>query len=135
MEQQSRFQVTAAHYGLSFVAVKQGRPAEAQKELDAANAALHQPAGPNVFTSGGTQAPNSLLAAMALEVLLMPAQKKEVAQQALKAADAARQQFPLSRGIAHHTKAVAAGKLEQSTLYLASSAALKGRAGTVRFTG
>ncbi|WP_092607439.1 M48 family metalloprotease [Janthinobacterium sp. YR213] len=120
LEQQSRFQVTAAHYGLSFVAVKQGKPAEAQKELDAANAALHQPAGPNVFTSGGTQDPNSLLAAMALEVLLMPAQKKEVAQQALKAADAARQQFPLSRGIAHQyaEALMAAGKLEQSTLYL-----------------
>lgn len=120
LEQQSRFQVTAAHYGLSFVAVKQGKPAEAQKELDAANAALHQPAGPNVFTSGGTQDPNSLLAAMALEVLLMPAQKKEVAQQALKAADAARQQFPLSRGIARQyaEALMAAGKLEQSTLYL-----------------
>ncbi|MGK5046443.1 beta-barrel assembly-enhancing protease [Janthinobacterium sp. GB4P2] len=120
LEQQSRFQVVAAHYGLSFVAVKQGKPAEAQKELDAATAALHQPAGPNVFTSGGTQGPNSLLAAMGLEVLLMPAQKKEVAQQALKAADAARQQFPLSRGIAHQyaEALMAAGKLEQSTLYL-----------------
>lgn len=120
LEQQSRFQVVAAHYGLSFVAVKQGKPAEAQKELDAANAALHKPAGPNVFTSGGTQAPNSLLAAMGLEVLLMPAQKKEVAQQALTAADAARQQFPLSRGIAHQyaEALMAAGKLEQATLYL-----------------
>ncbi|KAB8054001.1 M48 family metalloprotease [Janthinobacterium rivuli] len=120
LEQQSRFQVVAAHYGLSFVAVKQGKPLDAQKELDAANAALHQPAAPNVLTSGGTQAPNSLLAAMGLEVLLMPSQKKEVAQQALKAADAARQQFPLSRGIAHQyaEALMAAGKLEQSTLYL-----------------
>lgn len=120
LEQQSRFQVVAAHYGLSFVAVKQGKPLDAQKELDAANAALHRPAGPHVFTSGGTQDPNSLLAAMGLEVLLMPAQKKEVAQQALKAADAARQQFPLSRGIAHQyaEALMAAGKLEQATLYL-----------------
>ena len=120
LEQQSRFQVVAAHYGLSFVAVKQGKPFDAQKELDAANAALHRPAGPHVFTSGGTQDPNSLLAAMGLEVLLMPAQKKEVAQQALTAADAARQQFPLSRGIAHQyaEALMAAGKLEQATLYL-----------------
>ena len=120
LEQQSRFQVVAAHYGLSFVAVKQGKPAEAQKELDAANAALHRPTGPNVFTSGGTQDPNSLLAAMGLEVLLMPAQKKEVAQQALTAADAARQRFPLSRGIARQyaEALMAAGKLEQAALYL-----------------
>ncbi|MEG1055578.1 MAG: M48 family metalloprotease, partial [Janthinobacterium sp.] len=120
LEQQSRFQVTAAHYGLSFVAVKQGKPVEAQKELDAANAALHQPAGPNVFTSGGTQGPNSLLAAMALEVLLMPEQKPEVAPQALKAADAARQQFPLSRGIARQyaEALIADKKLDQATLYL-----------------
>ena len=120
LEQQSRFQVTAAHYGLAFVAIKQGQPAQAQKELDAAYAALHQPAGPNVFTSSGTQGPNSLLAAMTLEVLLMPAQKKEVAQQALTAADAARQQFPLSRGIARQyaEALMGAGKLEQATLYL-----------------
>ncbi len=120
LEQQSRFQVTAAHYGLAFVAIKQGKPAEAQKEFDAANAALYQPAGPNVLTSGGTQGPNSLLTAMSLEVLLMPAQKKEVAQQALTAADAARQRFPLSRGIARQyaEALMAAGKLEQAALYL-----------------
>lgn len=120
LEQQSRFQTTAGHYGLAFVAIKQGKPVEAQAQLDAANAALHKPAGANVFTSGDTQGPNSLLAAMSLEVLLMPAQKSEVAQQALKAADAARQQFPLSRGIAHQyaEALMAAGKLEQATVYL-----------------
>lgn len=120
LEQQSRFQVTAAHYGLSFVAIKQGKPAVAQAELDAANAALHKPAGANVFTSGGTQGPNALLAAMELEVLLMPEQKPEVAQQALKTADATRQRYPLSRGIARQyaEALIAAGKLEQATLYL-----------------
>lgn len=120
LEQQSRFQVTAAHYGLAFVSIKEGKTLEAQAELDAANAALHKPAGPNVLTSGGTQGPNSLLAAMALEVLLMPAQKPEVAPRAVKAADAARQQFPLSRGIAYqYAEALIADKqLDQATLYL-----------------
>jgi predicted Zn-dependent protease len=43
-----------------------------------------------------------------------------VAQQALTAADAARQQFPLSRGIARQyaEALMGAGKLEQATLYL-----------------
>ena len=120
LEQQSRFQVTAAHYGLAFVAIKQGKTAEAQAELDAANAALHKPADANVFTSGGRQPPNSLLAAMSLEVLLMPEQKPEVAPQAVKAAEAARHQFPLSRGIAYqYAEALMADKkLEQATVYL-----------------
>src|SRR5450830_71539 len=120
LELQSRFQLTAAHYGLAFVAIKQGKVAEAQAELDAANAALYKPAASNVFTSAGTQAPNSLLAAMALEVLLMPGQKPEVAEQAMKEADAARQKFPLSRGIAYQyaEAQIAAGKLEQAILYL-----------------
>ena len=120
LEQQSRFQVTAAHYGLAFIAIKQGKTAEAQAELDAANAALHKPADANVFTSGGSQPPNSLLAAMALEVLLMPEQKPEVAPRAVKAADAARRQFPLSRGIAYQyaEALIADKKLEQATVYL-----------------
>ncbi len=120
LEQQSRFQVTAAHYGLAFVAIKEGKTLEAQAELDAANVALHKPAGPNVLTSSGTQGPNSLLAALALEVLLMPAQKPEVAPLAVKAADAARHQFPLSRGIAYqYAEALIADKqLDQATVYL-----------------
>src|SRR5450830_49258 len=120
LELQSRFQLTAAHYGLAFVAIKQGKVAEAQAELDAAYAALYKPAASNVFTSAGTQPPNSLLAAMALEVLLMPGQKPEVAEQAMKEADAARQKFPLSRGIAYQyaEAQIAAGKLEQAILYL-----------------
>ena len=117
LEQQSRFQVTAAHYGLAFIAIKQGKTGRRRPNSMRPTRPCTSRPRPNVLTSGGTQGPNSLLAAMALEVLLMPAQKPEVAPQAVKAADAARHQFPLSRGIAYqYAEALIADKqLDQAT--------------------
>ena len=117
---QSRFQVAAAQYGLSVVALKKGDVAKAQEWLDAARGTIFKPPAPGVFSMAPPPAPDSILAAMALEIKLAPGQGPTVAQQALLEADAARQQFPLSRGIAHQyaQAMIGAGRQDNAVLYL-----------------
>jgi predicted Zn-dependent protease len=85
LEQNSRVQTAAAKYGLALVAFKQGDYAKAQTLLQEARAAAPQPGKPNL-----------VFASFSLDLKL--AQHR--AAEAVKEAEAARTQFPLSRGIA-----------------------------------
>ncbi|CDG81180.1 peptidase M48 family protein [Janthinobacterium agaricidamnosum NBRC 102515 = DSM 9628] len=120
LQQQSRFQVAAAQYGLSFLALKKGDLVKAQSLLDAARNTLDKAPSPGTLGMAAKPVANATLTGLGLEILLAPGQKPEVAQQALKAADAARQQFPLSRGIARQyaEALVNAGQLENAERYL-----------------
>lgn len=120
MEQQSRFQVAAAQYGLAFIALKKGELAKAQTLLDAARNTLDKPPAAGTLSMATKPVVNATLTGLGLEILLAPGQKPEVAQRALKAVDAARQQFPLSRGIAQQyaEALIGAGQLNDAERYL-----------------
>jgi predicted Zn-dependent protease len=129
LSQQSRQQVAAAQYGLALVALKQGDPARAQRWLDAARATLasqREVAAGTFGMAAAPLAPDALLASMALEIRLAPNQAPAVAQQALREADAAHLQFPLSRGIARQygEALIQADRPDQAALYLRDQAQL-----------
>ncbi|MES2742923.1 MAG: M48 family metalloprotease [Pseudomonadota bacterium] len=118
--QQSRPQVAAAQYGLALVALKKDDTVKAQSWLDAARATLTKPAAPGTFGVAPI-VPDAIFAAMGLEIRLSPSNRQaNVAQVALKEAEAARTQFPLSRGIARqYAEALIATKqLDQAGRYL-----------------
>nr|WP_317205434.1 M48 family metalloprotease [Janthinobacterium sp.] len=121
LEQPSRFQQAAGQYGLAVIALKRGELAKAQQWLDAARASVARPAAPGTFSAAApAPQPDTILTGMALEILLAPNQPPAVAQRALRAADAAHQQFPLARGIARQyaEALLGAGKQEEAARYL-----------------
>ncbi|MFM9436933.1 beta-barrel assembly-enhancing protease [Janthinobacterium sp. CG_23.3] len=122
LEQPGRFQQAAAHYGLALVALKRGDTAAAQSRLDAALGAsvAKAPAAGAFSAAPRPLGPNAILTSMALEIRLAPKQGAAVAQQALREAEAARLQFPLSRGIARQYAAalLGAGQPELAARYL-----------------
>ncbi|HWJ95689.1 MAG TPA: M48 family peptidase, partial [Telluria sp.] len=119
LKQPQRQLQAAAQYGLSFLALQQGDLAGAQSWLDKARATMKPRTG--VF-SAGRDGNNGevLLAALATEIKLAPGQPAAVVQQAVKEADQARQQYPLSRALAHQyaDALIAGGKLEEAARYL-----------------
>ncbi|HEU4844309.1 MAG TPA: M48 family metalloprotease [Burkholderiaceae bacterium] len=120
LQQQGRQQVAAAKYGLAFVALKRGDTATAQRLLDEARDSMTRPPAPGVYSAAPATAPNAIFVSTALEIKLAQPKKPAVIAQALAEADAAHQQFPLSRGIAHQyaEAMIAAGKLEPAAVYL-----------------
>ena len=119
-QQQGRQQIAAAQYGLAFVALKKGDTAKAQQWLDKARATIDKPPAPGTFSAARNDGPNSIFVSTALEIKLAQPTDKAVIAQALKDAEAAHAQFPLSRGIAHQygEALIAAGELEQAAAYL-----------------
>jgi predicted Zn-dependent protease len=120
MQQQSRQQVSAAQYGLAFVALKKGDTAKAQVWLDKARATIDKPPAPGTFSAASPPAPDSIFVSTAIEIKLAQGTDKAVIAQALAEAEAAHAQFPLSRGIAHQygEAMIAAQKYEQAAAYL-----------------
>ena len=120
MQQQSRQQVAAAQYGLAFVALKKGDTANAQVWLDKARATTDKPQTAGTFSAASRPVPDSIFVSTAIEIKLAQPENKEVIAKALVDAEAAHQQFPLSRGIAHQygEALIAAGKLEEAAVYL-----------------
>jgi predicted Zn-dependent protease len=117
----SRQQAAAAQYGLSFIALRKGDLPAAQRWLDAARSTVSKPPAPGTFSAAPpAAAPSSIFTAMALDIKLANKQDPAMAQQALKEAEAAHVQFPLSRGIARQyaQAMVGAGQLEQAAHYL-----------------
>lgn len=86
-KQKGRIQIAAAKYGLAYVALRQGATTKAQTLLNEAYAAAQGPSAP---------VKTPVLAGLGIDIKLAANQPAE----ALKEADAARAQFPLSRGIA-----------------------------------
>jgi predicted Zn-dependent protease len=109
----------AGQYGLSFLALQQGDLAGAQAWLDKARATMRPRENVlSVARVGGDGA--TLFAGLSLEIRLAPGQPAAVAQQAVKEAEQARSQYPLSRGIARQyaDALIAAGKLDEAARYL-----------------
>ena len=110
---QQRTQTAAAKYGLAFIALREGAPARAQALLQEAR-------------SASQAAQNSIMASLAIDIKLAPNQPAAIAQEAVREADAARTQFPLSRGIARQyaQALMAAGRADEAARYLRDQAQL-----------
>ncbi|MGZ3183359.1 MAG: beta-barrel assembly-enhancing protease [Telluria sp.] len=118
----SRWQQVAAQYGLAFLALRRGQPAQAQEWLDKARATLAAPPRPGVFSATPAPAGNSgaIFAALDIDIKLAPGQPKAVLQDGVKAAAKATADYPLSRGIARQyaQALIANGQLEEAARYL-----------------
>lgn len=113
MQQKTRPQLVSALYGKAFVAFRQGSYPKAQSLLQEALAAAQGPTAP---------VQSAVLTSLSIDIRLATNQASE----ALKEADAARQKFPLSRGLARQyaDALIAAGKLDEAVAYLRDQAQL-----------
>ncbi|WP_424446915.1 M48 family metalloprotease [Paucimonas lemoignei] len=111
LAQKTRNQTIAGKYGQALLAFRQRDIGRAQELLSEARAALPQ-----------GMKPSSILASLAIELKLAANQSAE----AVKEAEAARTQFPLSRGIAHlYADALtAAGRNDDAVRFLRDQAQL-----------
>jgi predicted Zn-dependent protease len=111
LQLKNRIQTIAAKYGLAFIALRQGAPAKAQALLQEAHeAAQGMPAAKQ----------SAILAGLAIDARLAANQPAE----ALKDADAARAQFPISRSIAwqYADALTASGRYDDAIRYLRDQA-------------
>ncbi|MGV8899017.1 MAG: M48 family metalloprotease [Burkholderiaceae bacterium] len=111
LQQKVRVQTVAAKYGLAMIALKQGKVGDvssAQALLAEARVASLAPQ-------------NAIMTSLAIEIALA---SKNMAPQAVKQADAARAQFPHSRGIARQyaQALIAAGRYPEAVDYLRDQA-------------
>jgi len=113
MQQKTRHQIVSALYGKAFVALRQGAPAKAQSLLQEAYAAAQGASEP---------AQSAVLDSLSIDIKLAANRPAE----ALKEAEAARQKFPVSRGIARQyaDALIAAGRLDDAVTYLRDQAQL-----------
>jgi beta-barrel assembly-enhancing protease len=109
LQQKSRAQTVAAKYGLAYIAFRQGTYDKALALVQEARS----------FMAPGKSMP---LASLAIDIRLTANQPSE----ALKEAELARSQFPVSRGIAHQyaDALVAAGRYADAERYLRDQAQL-----------
>lgn len=112
-QQKTRLQIVSALYGKAFAALRQGAYARAQSLLQEAIAAAQGPTAP---------VQSAVLTSLSIDIKLAGNQAAE----ALKEADAARQKFPLSRGIARQyaEAMIASGRLDEAVAYLRDQAQL-----------
>jgi predicted Zn-dependent protease len=106
--------------------MKQGDTTAAQTWLDQALETVNRPPPAGVFGASPRSKAETIFAATSIEIKLAQPDNKEVLAKAVTEADAARQKFPLSRGIAHQygEALLAAGKLEEAGVYLRDQAQL-----------
>ncbi|MEN3276504.1 MAG: beta-barrel assembly-enhancing protease [Massilia sp.] len=118
LAQQHRQQQVAAQYGLAFLALKEGDLAGARSWFDKARATMRPKEG--TFSAAPASDGGAMFAVLDLEIKLAPGQPKEVAQQALRDAQAASNRYPLSRALARQyaNAMINAGKLDDATRYL-----------------
>ena len=114
LQQRARPAVIAANYGLALVALRQGNPAKARTFLDQAYVTLR--------SGAPAKTGDAVLASLAIEIRLAAHQPAE----AVTEADAARKQFPLSRGIAgqYADALFAAGRYEEAAAFLRDQVSL-----------
>ena len=105
LQQQTPAQIASAKYGLAVIALRRGEPDKAQTLLREAYAALQ-----------GAAAQNAILASLDIEIKLADGRSAD----ALKAAEATRAKFPLSRGIARQyaESLIAMGRYDDAVNYL-----------------
>jgi predicted Zn-dependent protease len=119
LKQDNTQQQTAAMYGLSFLALKQGDLKMAQGWLDKARGSTRP--RPGVLSAERTGSDGSaMFASLGTEIKLAPGQPPEVLAQAVQDAEAAHQKFPLSRMLARQyaDALIASGKLDKAAAFL-----------------
>jgi predicted Zn-dependent protease len=119
LKQDNTQQQTAAMYGLSYLALKQGDLKTAQSWLDKAKGSTKP--RPGVLSAERTSSDGSaMFASLGVEIKLAPGQPPEALAQAVQEAEAAHQKFPLSRMLARQyaDAMIAAGKLDQAAAFL-----------------
>jgi predicted Zn-dependent protease len=119
LKQDNTQQQTAAMYGLSFLALKQGELKTAQSWLDKAKGSMKP--RPGVLSAERTGSDGSaMFASLGVEIKLAPGQPPEALAQALQEAEQAHQKFPLSRMLARQyaDAMIASGKLDQAASFL-----------------
>lgn len=123
MTQQNRQQQAAGQYGMALLSLKKNDAAKAADWLARARATMKPVTGAVFSTGQSASDAAAMFEAMALDIKLAPGQPPAAA---LKEAEQAHQQFPLSRGIARQyaEAMIADGKLDQAALYLREQARL-----------
>lgn len=119
LKQDNTQQQTAAMYGLSYLALKQGDPKTAQSWLDKARASSKP--RPGVLSAERTGSDGAaMFTFLGTEIKLANGQPPEMLAQAVQEAEQAHQKFPLSRMLARQyaDAMIAAGKLDQAASFL-----------------
>jgi predicted Zn-dependent protease len=119
LKQDNTQQQTAAMYGLSFLALKQGDLKTAQSWLDKAKGSTRP--RPGVLSAERTGSDGTaMFASLGTEIKLAPGQPPDVLAQAVQEAEAMHQKFPLSRMLARQyaDAMIASGKLDQAAAFL-----------------
>jgi predicted Zn-dependent protease len=119
LKQDNTQQQTAAMYGLSFLALKQGDLKMAQSWLDKAKGSTKP--RPGVLSAERTGSDGAaMFASLGTEIKLAPGQPPAVLAQAVQEAGELHQKFPLSRMLARQyaDALIAAGKLDQAAAFL-----------------
>lgn len=118
--QDNRQQKTAGQYGLAFIMLKKGDLAAAQEWLDKARATVTALPPPGTLSAGQRDTAPTVFISLALDIKLAQENKPDVIAAALAEADAARQTYPLSRGInTQYAEALlAAGKADDAARFL-----------------
>jgi predicted Zn-dependent protease len=116
----NRQEQVAANYGMAYLALKHGDLKGAQDWLDKARGSLKPKPGVFSADTGDASDGAAMFAELGLEIKLAPGQPAAAVQQAVKDAAAARQQFPLSRMLAHQyaEALLAAGKGDDAARFL-----------------
>ncbi len=120
LNQDNRQQKAAGQYGLAFLALREGKVADAQAWLEKARATMRPREDVFSVAAPGASDGSLLFTGLELEIKLAPGQPAAAGQQAVALADQARQRFPLSRAIARQygEALIAAGQFEEASRYL-----------------
>jgi predicted Zn-dependent protease len=119
LKQDNTQQQTAAMYGLSYLALKQGDLKTAQSWLDKAKGSMKPRPGVLSAERSGSDG-SAMFASLGVEIKLAPGQPPEALAQAVQEAESAHQKFPLSRMLARQyaDAMIASGKLDQAAAFL-----------------
>lgn len=119
LKQDNTQQQTAAMYGLSFLALKEGDLKSAQGWLDKAKASTRPRPGVLSVERTGSDG-SAMFANLGVAIKLAPGQPPEALAQAEQEASQAHQKFPLSRMLARQyaEAMIASGKLDQAAAFL-----------------
>ena len=120
MAQQNRQQQAGGQYGMAFLALKKGELAKAQTWLDKARGTMRRTEGAVFSTGQASSNGAAMFASLSLEIKLAAGQTPAIRQLAVKEAEEAHQQFPLSRGIARQyaDALIVNGKLDEAARFL-----------------
>ncbi|MYM81703.1 M48 family metalloprotease [Duganella sp. FT50W] len=120
IKQDSWQQKAAGQYGMAFLTMKQGDTVAAQSWLDKAYETVNRPPPAGVIGVGPRSKAESIFAATSIEIKLAQPDNKAMLAKAVDEANAAREKFPLSRGIAHQygEALLKADRLEAAAVYL-----------------